>query len=219
MTRVLFVVALLVAPSFAQVGIKIRWTCPKEGRFSVKHCEGCNTHYCMDGEHFHADEGPVPSWVFNYFAELQRRSEEIRKEIAQKGAELGAAHAANVERSKQLNAKYAAEHEAFMRRVQSGQHATARRMLTPGYRGNGVVEAAPETVVPPRLLSKAELESVKVGDNRAEVLVRLGTPSSAISIPGDEGTLETLSYRAAPDRTARINLRHGRVIEISLPQF
>jgi hypothetical protein len=203
------------AAAFAQFGtIKVKWTCPKEGRFSVKHCEGCNPHYCMDGQHFHADEGPVPAWVLGYFAELKRRSEEIRREIDVRSAELRAAHAANVERSKQLNAKYAAEHEAFLQRAKAGHQRTASRMLTPA---PGGVDAAPDSAVPAKIVSTAEVGLIKVGDSRGDVVARLGAPASAITIPGDDGTVETLSYRTAPANTARINLRDGRVVEIILP--
>jgi len=156
----------------------------------------------------------VPGWVLTYFADMKRRSDEIRKEIDTKGRELREAHAANMERSKQLNAKYAAEHEAFMQRVRAGQHGNAPRMLSPA---PGGVDLAPETVVPPKLVTASDAATVKIGDSRADVINRLGTPASAITIPGDEGTTETLSYRTAPDRTVRINLRDGRVVEIILP--
>jgi len=216
MARFLILVVILAGTLAGQFGVKIRWTCPKEDLFSVKHCEGCNPHYCMDGQHFHADEGPVPAWVLNHFAELKRRSQQIRQEIDERGAELRAAHAANVERTKQLNAKYAAEHEAFMRRVQSGQPGGAPRMLTPSA---SVVAAAPDPRTPPTVVSKADLEQIKIGAGRAEVIERLGTPSSAITIPDDDGAVETLSYRVTTNQAARINLRHGRVIDISVPQF
>lgn len=219
MTRSLLLVAVLSLPVFAQVGLTVRWTCPKDGRFSVKHCEGCNPHYCMDGQHFHADEGPVPAWVLNHFAELKRRSQEIRAGIDARSAELRANHAANVERSKQRNARYAAEHEAFLRRVQSGQNGTGPRLLSPAPASSGVVEAAPGPVAPLKAISRSELEQIRVGDTRGDIVGLLGTPASAITIPGDDGTVETLSYRVSSDRTARINLRHGRVVEISLPQF
>lgn len=215
MTRTLLCLSAFSVAAFAQFGaIKVKWTCPKEGRFSVKHCEGCNPHYCMDGQHFHVDEGPIPAWVLGYFAELNRRSEEIKREIETRSGELRAAHAANVERSKQLNAKYAAEHEAFLRRVQAGRHGTAPHMLTPA---PGGIDAAPDVAAPPKIASVADIEFIKVGASRSDVVAKLGTPASAITIPGDEGTVETLSYRTAQGRTARINLRNGRVVEIFLP--
>ncbi len=168
----------------------------------------------MDGQHFHVDQGPVPEWVLSYFAELTRRSEAIRKEIETRSGELREAHAANAERSKHLNAKYAAEHEAFLRRVQSGRQGAASRVLAPA---PGGVDAAPDIAAPPKISTATEIDRIKVGDSRSEVVSKLGTPASAITIPGEEGTVETLSYRIAPDRTARINLRDGRVVEISLP--
>lgn len=215
MTRLPIIFVALSIQAFGQFGaIKVKWTCPKEGRFSVKHCEGCNPHYCMDGQHFYANEGPVPAWVLNHFAELDRRSEEIRQQIDANSRELRAANAANMERNKQMHAKHAAEHEAFLRRVQTGQRGNSPRMLTPA---PGGVDLAPQTVVPPKLVAASDVESIKVGDSRADVIGRLGTPVSAITIPGDEGTTETLSYRTAPDRTVRINLRQERVVEILLP--
>ena len=214
MTRSFLIVAAFSFFATAQVGVKIRWTCPKEGRFNVSHCKGCSPHYCMDGQHFHASEGPIPEWVLGYFEELRRRSEEISRQLEAKSAELRAAHAASAERAKQMNAQSAAAHEAFLQRVKSGRHGNSPRMLQPA---PGGVAAAPDVAVAPRVVSREEIGLVKIGDNRGDVVARLGTPASAITIPGDDGTVERLAYRTGPDRTARINLRDGRVVEISLP--
>jgi hypothetical protein len=216
MSRLFLCFMAFSAVARAQFGtIQVKWTCPKEGRFTVRHCEGCNPHYCMDGKHFHADEGPVPAWVLGYFAELKRKSEEIRREIDAQSAELRAAHAANVERSKQRNAKYASEQEALLQRAQARRQGTATRTLTPVAPVG--VDAAPDSATPAKIVSTAEVGLIKVGDSREDVLARLGTPASAITIPGEDGTVETLSYRTAPARTARINIRDGRVVEIFLP--
>jgi hypothetical protein len=68
----------------------------------------------------------------------------------------------------------------------------------------------PQTEPVPEITTEA-LASINVGMNQAEVRRRLGAPISKMSIPGDEGLIETHRYNVAPNGTGVVKFANGIV--------
>ena len=82
-----------------------------------------------------------------------------------------------------------------------------------------VVDRAEPSASGPRLapISRAQASGVQTGMNRAAVEELLGKQHSAISIPEDEGLVETLSYALDDGATVRVKMVQGKVVSVKIP--
>jgi hypothetical protein len=233
----------LTLPVAAQFGeFKIKWVCPKEGRFRVAHCKDCPWHYCYDGQHFYQEDGPVPSWVKTYFDNIIKKMDQDRADMARK-IEEGKAQSAQakidtarqseeaVRKSKEWNdelkRKIAEQHSGVNRSIgtplppppsagRPQSYAYQRqRVLSPSMQ---VVSVEPATPAHPELapqpVSPEKFAEVKIGMERDSVIESLGVPQSSISIPEDTGVVETMNYLLTNGRGVKVRLLSGRVSEI-----
>jgi hypothetical protein len=224
MRRVLVLILISAASLMAQ----IRWKCdPKDGKFAVTMCKGCKRFYCWDGEIFSEEEGytPPPSYVLDYWEQVHRRSQQIREEIDRRGKELKQKVEQGKQETARLNQERAQAHKEFMddlnRRVAAprstttaprpsaaiAQRATPRDVVVDAPAGS-----VPATAIPPA--SRARVSDVQPGMSRAAVESVLGKPHSAISIPDDEGLVETLTYSLDDRSTARVRIVQGKVVSV-----
>jgi hypothetical protein len=77
-----------------------------------------------------------------------------------------------------------------------------------------LVAFEPQTEPIPEITSEA-LGSITLGMNQAEVRQRLGDPLSKISIPNDNGLIETYRYNVTHDRTGVVKFANGIVAGIT----
>ena len=219
---------ILVLISAASLAAQIRWKCdPKDGKFSVTMCKGCKKFYCWDGEIFSEEEGytPPPAYVLSYWDQVHRRSQQIREDIDRRGKELKQQVEQGRQETARLNQERAQAHKEFMddlnRRVATPRSPTAAphssAAIAPRATPRDVVVDAPAAsvaapAIPPA--SRARVSDVQLGMSRAAVESVLGKPHSAISIPDDEGLVETLTYSLDDHSTSRVRIVQGKVVSV-----
>jgi hypothetical protein len=77
------------------------------------------------------------------------------------------------------------------------------------------VEKIPEPPKP-RVLTRDEIAAVIPGMSRKEMMVRLGDPASKLSMPEEEGFIESFRYLFADDGSALIRLVDGSVRTVTI---
>ncbi len=78
-----------------------------------------------------------------------------------------------------------------------------------------VAEKPPEPPKP-RVLTREEVSAITPGMSRKEMLARLGDPVSKLSMPEEEGFIESFRYAFGEDGLAQIRLVDGTVRSIAL---
>jgi len=223
--------AFLILVSAACLAAQIRWTCdPKDGKFVATPCAACQKFYCWDGQIFSEERGypPPPSYVLAYWEEVHRNSQQIRADIDRRGKELKE----KVEKAKQetarLNQERAQAHQEFMddlHRRMNDMHpssggprtattASARRVAP---KDTVVVPVDPgpaAPALPP--ISRVKAEEIRVGMDRDAVEALLGKPHSAISIPDEDGLVESFTYLLDDQATARVRIEQGKVVSVKI---
>jgi len=139
---------------------------------------------CWDGSTYSKDDdGGIPQYMLDYFAQNRQKLQQNIDEMNQHNTGLKAARPAN--------------------------SAAPRRPLTPTASASGTVvraSAAPAVPVSPELFA-----SIDVGMARSEVLDKLGKPPGSITIPGDDGFVETWTYQLTDGSTAKLHIEKGVV--------
>jgi hypothetical protein len=221
--------SLLILLSAGSLGAQFRWKCdPKDGKFTTTLCATCKKMYCWDGQIFSEEEGytPPPSYVLAYWEEVARKSQQIRADIERRGKELADQVQAGKQETARLNQDRALAHKEFMddlnRRI-----AQSRSGSPPAPRAAIVSRAVPTNVVAgvaepamsaPALVpsSRAKVSEIQVGMDRATVEGILGRPHSSISVPDDDGLVESLSYMLEDHATARVRIERGKVASVKI---
>ncbi|MGA2602521.1 MAG: hypothetical protein ABSH09_36625 [Bryobacteraceae bacterium] len=140
---------------------------------------------CWDGSTYSKDDaGGIPQYMLDYFKENRQKLQKKMDEMNQHNTGLTAARPAN--------------------------SAAPRRPVTPLGSASGTVvraAAAPPTVpVSPEMFA-----SIDVGMARSDVLDKLGKPPGSITIPGDDGFVETWTYQLTDGSTAKLHIEKGVV--------
>jgi hypothetical protein len=236
MLRVAFLILISSGCLMAQFQFQWRWKCDaKDGKFVVRPGKDSKKFYCWDGQIFSEEKGytPPPGYVLAYWEEVARKSAQMRADIERKGKEM----AEQWERSKQetarLNQERMAEHKAYMddlnRRVGETRRdppVTRGSTYTPATstaRANPktVVVSAPEPATPaPKVppASRAKVDEVKTGMDRAAVESILGQPHGSMSIPEEDSLLEVLTYLLDDNSTARVRIKDGKVLSVKITE-
>jgi glucose/arabinose dehydrogenase len=76
----------------------------------------------------------------------------------------------------------------------------------------GPVEPAPVPV------SRAKLNEIQTGMEKAAVIEKLGAPRAMMSIPDDGVLVETLTYRVEGDASAKVRLENGKVVSVKVAE-
>jgi hypothetical protein len=72
--------------------------------------------------------------------------------------------------------------------------------------------------VKPSTPTQSELEAVKEGTPKSELLAKVGHPSFAVSSPQGGHLVETLSYSVKDGGDAKVRLSDGKVSSVELPK-
>jgi len=221
MLRLCFLVLISAVSLFAD----IRWTCRgRDGKFTITMCANCKKFYCWDGEIFSETKGytPPPGYVLAYWAEVERKSAEIRADIAQKGKELREQVEQARQNGQRMSQERMREHEASLADLRRRMDERKSGRLYPATTSASMPRANPKTITvtapepageAPKLIpvSKAKTGEIQEGMDRAAVESILGPPHSAMSVPEEDGIVETLSYRLEGGGTFRVRIEKGKV--------
>jgi len=217
----------LILLSAASLAGEIRWKCDaKDGKFITALCANCKKFYCWDGQIFSEEEGytPPPSYVLAYWEEVHRKSAQIRADIDRRGKELKEQVEKGREETARLNQERAQAHQEFMdnlnRRIsesrssagvaRNGVAANTQRVVPRDTVVTAPGPATPAPIIPPA--SRAKVNEVQVGMDRAAVEGVLGKPHSAL----DDGAVQVLSYTLEDHGAARVRIEEGRVVSVKM---
>jgi hypothetical protein len=218
MLRFFFLLLAWAATAAAQ----FHWTCdPKDGKFVRGF--GKEKYYCWDGRIFSTEPGytPPPSYVLDYWVEVQRKMEQTRADIARKGQEMAdKVHQAQLD-TERMNQERLQKDRVFNdelnRKIaqQRGGQSFARPV------SRGAIALTPErpesaAIAPP--VSRALASHVQVGMDRTAVEGILGKPHGSMSIPEDDGLVEVLTYTLDDKGTAKVRLEKGKVVWVKIPE-
>jgi hypothetical protein len=233
MLRCLVLIVIAAGSLAAQIPqYQFRWKCdPKDGKFIVTPGANSKKFYCWDGQIFSEEKGytPPPGYVLAYWEEVHRKSQQIREDIDRRGKEMKQQFEQSVENTKRLNQERAQQHQQFMddlhRRMADPKapmpHAAATTTAMPKTSG---VTAAVAATVPfssepgPPPASRAKVNDVKTGMDRASVEAILGKPHGAMTLPEDDTLVESLTYTLDDHATARIRLEKGKVVSVRIAE-
>jgi|SRR5271165_4505056 len=137
---------------------------------------------CWDGATYSKDDGGIPQHMLDYFEQNRRKVQQRIDEMHRQTTELKAARPGN-----------------------SGPP----RRLTPPANASGTVAAA--SVAPAVPVSPEVFASIDAGMTRSAVLDKLGKPPGSITIPGDDGFVETWTYQLTDGTTAKLHIENGVV--------
>jgi hypothetical protein len=205
------------------VTAQFRWKCDaKDGKFIVTPGANSKKFYCWDGQIFSEEKGytPPPSFVLDYWAEVHRKSQQIREDIDRRGKELKEGFERSKEESSRLSQERMAANKQFNdnlnRQVSEHQRpSSASQHVSP----KTVLVTAPEPAAAAatiRPASRVKADQIKEGMDRTTLEAALGKPHGSMSIPEDDGLLEVLTYNLDDRSTARVRIKQGRVVSIKI---
>jgi hypothetical protein len=196
---------------------EVRWKCdPTDGKFIATPGINSKKFYCWDGQIFSEEKGytPPPGYVLAYWEEVHRRSQQIRDDMDRRCKELREKVQQAPLEAARLNQERAEAHKEFMDKLNRGQTSSSRGTTPKTVVVSGPERAASTPPIPPA--SREKVSGVQVGMARSAVEEILGKPHGSISIPEEDGLLETLTYLLDDNTTARVRLKQGKVESVKI---
>jgi hypothetical protein len=220
----------------------------KDGKFTFTPCANCKKMYCWGGHIYSEEPGYAspPGFVLAYWEQKHRESEQIRAEIDRKGKELKAKFQDAQKETERLNAERGQQSKQFnddLERNSAAIRAAVRNRTNapPASRTGGTmatnavnrrtqpkleapvstsVVSTPQGPVEPAPVpvSRAKLNEIQTGMEKAAVIERLGAPRAMMSIPDDGVLVETLTYRVEGNTSAKVRLENGKVASVKLAE-
>jgi hypothetical protein len=186
-----FCIALMLALAATAAAQGFKWECDPTERHSRFYRADLGV-VCWEGKTFSKDNGGIPQYMLDYF-------EKNRREVQQKVDEMN---------------RHFAELKAARQPGQPGNSGTVRPVTPPPNATpatNTTATVARAEAVPIVPVSPEVFASIDVGMSRSAVLDKLGKPAGSITIPGDDGFVETWTYQLTDGSSAKLHIEKGVV--------